>query len=381
MEFTREFIEIGNIQIRYYGIIIVAAMLVATVIAANLAKRSGRDPEHIYGALTWAIIPGIIFARLWFITFPPELQVEQGLDRAFYYSNFFDLNNGGIAIWSGGLSIFGAVLGGLLGTLIYLRRNNLPIGPWLDLGAIVLPLAQGIGRWANYVNRELYGIPTNVSWWGLEIPIDERPEQYRAIEFFDAKFHPLFLYEFLWNVGAFFVLLYLWNRNRDRFKPGDFFLIYVAQYSFVRFMLEFIRVEVSLVGGVNLAQIVTGIAFVVAVAALFVRHSGNFAVVKGQYPEATDPEKPQARQQTKQDEAKPARNRQPVPAGAAAGGGNTSPPDSPIDDAAGATAVTAVSPADATDKKQGATAATEAKAADSGGSNDASDSDSGGSDD
>ena len=156
MEFQSQFIQIGNVQIRYYGIIIVTAMLMATVIAARLAKKTGRDPEHVYGALTWAIIPGIILARLWFVFFPSE---SLGVDRSYLLENFFNLENGAIAIWSGGLSIFGAVLGGLLGTLVYLRRNKLPVAPWLDIAAVVLPLGQAIGRWANYVNQELYGKP------------------------------------------------------------------------------------------------------------------------------------------------------------------------------------------------------------------------------
>lgn len=279
MEFHREYFEIGSIPIRYYGIIIVTAMLAATLVAVRLTRHTGRDPEHVYGTLTWAIIPGIIGARLWFILFPPDLLVQADQDRAFYFENFFDLNNGAIAIWSGGLSIFGALLGGVLGALIYLYKNKLPVAPWLDLAAIVIPLSQAIGRWANYVNRELYGTPTGVSWWGLNIPIDERPVVYRAIEYFDARFHPLFLYESLWSLGAFAALLYLYSNYRDRFRAGDFFLIFVAQYAFIRFMLEFIRVEVTLVGDANLSQIVTAVLFVVAVGALVYRHRPGVAAV------------------------------------------------------------------------------------------------------
>lgn len=272
MEFESQFIQIGNVQIRYYGIIIVAAMLAATVIAARLAKNTGRDPEHVYGALTWAIIPGIIFARLWFVFFPPQNLVDIGQDTAWYLENFFNLENGGIAIWSGGLSIFGAVLGGLLGALIYLRRNKLPVPPWLDIAAVVLPLGQAIGRWANFINQELYGTPTGVDWWGITIPIEDRPEIYSAIQYFDAKFHPIFLYESLWSLAAFFVLFWLYNNRRGNFKPGDFFWIYVAQYSLIRFFLEFIRVEVTMVGDINLSQAVTLAAFVLAVGMLFYRH-------------------------------------------------------------------------------------------------------------
>jgi len=359
MEFTREFIEIGQVQIRYYDIIIVFAMLIATFVAANLTKRSGRDPEHIYGALTWAIIPGIIFARLWYVVFPPQFSVEQGFDTAYYFENFLDLNNGAIAIWSGGLSIFGAILGGLLGTYIYLRRNKLPVGVWLDIAAIVLPLGQAIGRWANFINQELYGLPTGVQWWGLDIPIEIRPEQYRIIEYFDAKFHPLFLYESLWSLGAFFILLYLWNRQRDRFRPGDFFLLYVAQYSFIRFLLEFIRIEVTLINDINLAQAVTAVTFVLSVAAFLYRHRSP---VEGTYPAPTEPELEQTRldrEQARRDARKATREQRkaqqdsetPTPAMATAASGAAS----------GATTVTETS----------AVAASEAEQSVSGGEDDA----------
>ena len=90
MEFQSQFIQIGSVQIRYYGIIIVAAMLMATFVAVNIAKRSKRDPEHVYGALTWAIIPGIIFARLWFVFFPPLSSTEIGRNTEWYLNNFFN---------------------------------------------------------------------------------------------------------------------------------------------------------------------------------------------------------------------------------------------------------------------------------------------------
>lgn len=296
MEFESQFIQIGNIQIRYYGIIIVAAMLAATMVAARLAKRTGKDPEHVYGALTWAIIPGIILARLWFVLFPPAALCEAGAtvcrDTAWFFENFFNTTDGAIAIWSGGLSIFGAILGGLIGTYIYLWRNKLEVGAWLDIAAVVLPLGQAIGRWANYINQELYGTPTGVSWWGLSIDINSRPQAYRAIEYYNAKFHPLFLYESLWSLAAFFVLLYVYNNYRNRFRTGDFFLIYVIQYSVVRFFLEFLRVEVTYLPGteINLSQLVTLVSFILAFGLLLYRHR------TGAEPDGPAPEEPQPSQ-------------------------------------------------------------------------------------
>ncbi len=271
----------NQFQIRYYGIIIVAAILFAATVAARLARRDRRDPEHVWGAMFWAVILGIILARLWFVLFPP-VSLTLGCsdadpatlcqDTAWYLQNFFNTTNGAIAIWSGGLSIFGAFIGGFIGSYVYLRRNRLPILPWLDIAAVSLPLGQAIGRIANAVNQELYGTPTTLP-WGIQIGSEFRVPPYTSTIDYPAEtlFHPLFAYEALWSFAAFILLLNLWQKRRGSLRPGTIFLLYVAQYAFIRFMLEFLRVEVTLVAGVNIAQVVTGIAFVVAVALLLTR--------------------------------------------------------------------------------------------------------------
>jgi prolipoprotein diacylglyceryl transferase len=357
MEFTAESIRLtglrifgGPLEIRYYGIIIVLAMLVAAWVAARLARRTGRNPEHIWGALTWAIIPAIIGARLFYILFPPQPDiVSLGHDTAWYLSNFFNLQEGAIAIWSGGLNIFGAVIGGLIGGLLYLgpwhnrvarvftaisrfwrfylliigaaliavfltnqnsnvlvvgiiiivltlvtfiprvRRwlvaangpieefpdEGLPILPWLDIAFVALPLGQAIGRWANFINQELYGTPTTLP-WGIVIPSDKRLEPFTSPVDFPPStlFHPLFLYESLWSILAFIVLLRLYQRNRDRFLPGDFVLMYLMQYAVIRFLLEGIRVSVSYLPGttINLWQAVSALIFVLSLVILLYRH-------------------------------------------------------------------------------------------------------------
>ena len=266
MDFQQEFIQIGNVQIRYYGIIIVLAMLVAAWVASRLARQEKRDPDHVWGALTWAIIPGIIFARLWFVLFPPISAVAEGRDTGWYLSHFFDVNNGAIAIWSGGLSIFGAVLGGMLGAYIYMRRNDLQMSAWLDIAGVALPLAQAIGRWANYVNQELYGLPTNLP-WGIQIDAAHRVGDYQSLIDYPVNetfFHPLFLYESLWSL----------RRYRYRLFSGDVFLLYVIQYAFIRFLLEFLRIEVAHIPGtdINSSQAMTAVAFVLALGFFLYRH-------------------------------------------------------------------------------------------------------------
>lgn len=151
----------------------------------------------------------------------------------------------------------------------------------LDIAGVALPLGQAIGRWANFVNQELYGLPTNLP-WGIRIDLNNRLDvildpalgSLKNLRFYPLDttlFHPLFLYESLWNFVAFILLAYLFTRARGSLRYGDIFLLYVMQYSVVRFLLEFIRIEVTLVGGINLSQIVTVVAFVVALVVFIAR--------------------------------------------------------------------------------------------------------------
>ena len=341
MEFESAHLVIGNLQVRYYGIIIVAALLAGAYVASLLAARSGRDPDHVWGGLTWAILPGIIGARLWFVLFPPislieGCGIEGGIcqNTAWFIENFFNTENGAIAIWTGGLSIFGAVIGGSLGAYLYLShwhnrivglattiltpliwlwqlanwlvawvmdslrdksvqpfrfqrpRSSFPdegmrLSPWMDIAAVAIPLGQAIGRFANYVNQELYGSPTNLP-WGIQIPRDARVGDFQSLVEYpiDTLFHPLWAYEALWSLVAFFVLWRLFHHYRDRLLSGDILLIYIAQYAFIRFILELLRVEIAVIGdsAINSSQTITGIAFVLAALLLFRRHrTGNIA--------------------------------------------------------------------------------------------------------
>ncbi len=273
MSFDSLGIHIGPLYIRYYGLLIVGGMLLAASLAAWMAKRDGRDPDHVWGGLTWALIPGIIGARLWFVFFPSISMVERGFTPGWFLTHPFDLTNGPLAIWNGGLGIFGAVIGGGIGVVLYARRHHLPFWEWVDIAAIVLPVGQAIGRWGNFVNQELYGPPTTLP-WGITIKAASRVGPYTDMVTYppDTLFHPIFLYESLWSALSVVVLLYLWLNLRDRFKKGDFLLMYLVSYSLIRFLLEFLRVELTLIGGINVSQVVTGLAGLLALGILVWRH-------------------------------------------------------------------------------------------------------------
>lgn len=278
MTLDRQGLEIGpfdlfgftiNPTFHWYGLIIVLGILAAAGLIAWMAKRDGKDPNHVWDGLIWVVIAGVIVARIWHILFPSISSVEAGRDTAWFLSHPFDLQDGPLIIWNGGLSVFGAVIGGGLGILLYARRHHLDVLSWLDIAAVAVPLGQAIGRWGNYVNEELYGKPTDLP-WGLRI--DNPPLEYAEY----THFHPLFLYESLWNLLTVGVLLYLWLNYRQRLKKGDILLLYLVMYPIARFFLEFLRIEVARVGTINVSQVFSLSVAVVAAALLLYRHRHSF---------------------------------------------------------------------------------------------------------
>ncbi len=263
--------------IHVYGIILVSGAIVGAYLASVEARRKGFDPNYVWDALIWALTGGIVGARIWHIFTPPPSMVAQGLTTEFYLnlSNFVPVTFLGLkfslpaalAIMNGGLGIPGGVIGGILGLWLYTRRNKLDFITWVDIAAPALPLGQAIGRWGNFVNQELYGKPTDLP-WGIYIEPQYRLPAYADVE----RFHPIFLYESVLNLLICLALLYVARKYVDRLRPGDLFLFYLALYPTVRFLLEFIRLDSSGFGNLNINQTVSAATALVAVIALAARN-------------------------------------------------------------------------------------------------------------
>jgi phosphatidylglycerol:prolipoprotein diacylglycerol transferase len=256
-------IDIGPLTIRFYGIIIMIGVVAAGWLATKEAKRRGLDAEIVWDGIIWVIIGGVIGARLWHIFTPTPTDVAAGLTTSYYLTHPLDM----IAIWKGGLGVPGAVIGGAVAIYILSRRKKLNFLVWLDVVAPGLALAQAIGRWGNFINQELYGPPTDLPWG---IPIDP---QYRlpGYEQF-THFHPLFLYESLWNLMNMAILLFLGRRYDDKLLPGDIMLTYLIIYPLGRFLLEFIRLDSAEIAGINANQTFMLAVVVVAALTIFWRH-------------------------------------------------------------------------------------------------------------
>lgn len=254
---------IGPYKIYFYGIIIMIGAVAAAFLAEHEARRKGQDGEIVWDALVWVLIGGIIGARIWHILTPPPSMVAQGITTQFYLTHPLDM----LAIRRGGLGIPGGVIGGALALFLFARRRKLNFLVWADIAAPAVALGQAIGRWGNFTNQELYGAPTDLPW-----KIFIKPEN-RLAQFQDqAYYHPLFLYESLWNFGNVFFLLWVDRRFSNRLKPGDLFLIYLITYPVGRFLFEFLRLDASQLGGINANQTFMAIIALLSATVLILRH-------------------------------------------------------------------------------------------------------------
>ncbi len=233
--------ELGPISIRWYGFLIATAVLIGISLSQYLAKRRGVNPELLADLAIWLVIAAIPCARIYYVLFQWEEYAQRPEDI--------------IAIWKGGIAIHGAIIGGTLATTIFARINRVSLWQLLDLVVPSLALGQAIGRWGNFFNSEAFGRPTDLP-WKLFIPPSQRPFEYMNYEYF----HPTFLYESLWNILVFSVLLWLffWSlRQQERYKVGTMAFTYAIAYSLGRVWIEGLRTDSLMLGPLKIAQVVS----------------------------------------------------------------------------------------------------------------------------
>lgn len=245
-------VKIGPLTIRWYGLLIAAAVLIGVSLSQYLAKRRHINPDLLGDLAIWLVVGAIPAARLYYVLFE--------------WSNYAQNPEQIVAIWQGGIAIHGAILGGLLAALIFARIKKISFWQLADLVAPSLILGQAIGRWGNFFNSEAFGGPTNLP-WKLYIPPEHRPPEY--VNF--AYFHPTFLYESLWDLIVFGLLLTLFFRGlqgKSRLKVGTLFLVYLIAYSLGRFWIEGLRTDSLMLGPLRIAQIVSLVGISLGVAGL-----------------------------------------------------------------------------------------------------------------
>lgn len=256
-------LKLGPITIRWYGLLIASAVLIGVTLSQYLAKRRNVNPDLLSDLSIWLVIGAIPAARLYYVLFQWREYAQRPWDI--------------VAIWKGGIAIHGAIIGGLLVSFLFAKLKRISFWQLADLVAPSLILGQAIGRWGNFFNSEAFGKPTNLPWKlyiPREITLANSIKVYpRPPEFIDESFfHPTFLYESLWNVMIFALLMILFFRGLQGklpLKTGAIFLVYLVGYSLGRFWIEALRLDSLMLGPLRIAQVISLIEIAIGVAGLW----------------------------------------------------------------------------------------------------------------
>ena len=246
-------------DIYWYGIIICAGFILAALYVNSRTKDFGITSDNLTDCLIICVPLGIICARIYYVVF----------EWGYYAQHPGEI----IAIWKGGIAIYGGIIGTLIGLFVYSRVKKLSLASLCDLAAFGLLIGQCIGRWGNFVNGEAHGGPTTLP-WGMTIDGQ-------------SMVHPTFLYESLWNLAG-FVLLHFYSKKR-RFK-GEIALLYAAWYGAGRAWIEGLRTDSLYIGSVRVSQLLAIISCIAAVAVL-ARQYRRIKVAKAFYVPETDENK------------------------------------------------------------------------------------------
>lgn len=239
--------SVFGIDIYWYGLIIGVGFALAVFLALKNAKRHGLKEDDVINILLIAVPVAIIFARLFYV--------------AFYAKNwtFAEIIN----IRDGGLAIYGGIIGGLGTAAVYAKIKKLSFLALGDLAGPYFALAQAIGRWGNFVNQEAFGYNTNLPWGMTSVPISNELN-ILASQGVDVNpylpVHPTFLYESIWNILVFALLVVLSRRKKFN---GQIFCLYMALYGFGRMFIEGLRTDSLMLGGIRVSQLIGLLFFII----------------------------------------------------------------------------------------------------------------------
>ncbi|MBP8001919.1 MAG: prolipoprotein diacylglyceryl transferase [Chloroflexi bacterium] len=228
-------IPIGaGLDIYWYGIIVTIGIGLGIWWAGREIEKRGENVDDLYNGALIVVIAGFIFARFWYVFQDAILD-----GNSVNYPTFLSVIN----IRNGGVNILGGFVGAFIVGVIWLYRKKLKPWPFMDAAGPALLIAQAIGRWGNLINQELYGPPTGSDSWGLLIDAPNRIAPYNDLATYPAetRFHPTFFYESMWLLVGFIVLSVLNNRNRDKWRQGTLFGLFLIWWGVGRTWIEFFR--------------------------------------------------------------------------------------------------------------------------------------------
>ncbi|QGH34123.1 prolipoprotein diacylglyceryl transferase [Gracilibacillus salitolerans] len=255
------FLQLGPLSIYWYGLIIATGAFIGLWIATREADRLGVKKDYIVDLVVFAIPISILSARVYYVIFEWDRYVGEPWWKVF-------------AIWEGGIAIHGALIGAVLTAIIYTRVKKLSFWLIADITAPSIILAQGIGRWGNFMNQEAHGGPiSEATYQNFHQNLPDFIMNQMCIE--GAMYHPTFLYESVWNILGFILLLIL---RKYSLRRGEMFLTYVIWYSIGRFFIEGMRTDsLYIVGDLRTAQFISILLIVGAVIILIYRRNKGLA--------------------------------------------------------------------------------------------------------
>ena len=240
---------IFGLDVMWYGLLIGGGFLLAALIAYKRAPKHGIKPDFILDLVIWMVPAAIIGARAYYVIFSWE-------DFSGDWSKIFDVRSGGLAIHGGLILCF------LVGYFVC-RHCKQSFMATADLAAVVIPLAQAIGRWGNFFNEEAHGGPTDLPW---------------AQIINGVGYHPTFLYESIWCFLLFLFLL--WFDNHRRSFDGQIICLYMMLYSVERFFVEGLRTDSLMIGPLRQAQVISIVLFAAGLVLYFVLKKGMKKMIK-----------------------------------------------------------------------------------------------------
>ena len=245
-------IDLGPIQVHWYGLIIGFGVLLGLIIALRESERRGLDKEIFTDLILFAVPIAIISARIYYVIFQWE----------YYSQNPGDI----IKIWNGGIAIHGALIGSVLTAIVFAKVKKVSFWKLVDIAAPSLLLGQAIGRWGNFMNQEAHGGEVTRSFLeNMHLPEFIINQMYIN----GTYYHPTFLYESIWNILGVIILLSLRKVNLRR---GELFLTYVIWYSIGRYYIEGLRTDsLMLTDSLRIAQVISIVLVAVAIALVVYR--------------------------------------------------------------------------------------------------------------
>ncbi len=239
---------IGNIEIRWYSVLILVGVLLGMLLATLDGKRKGIDKDTIFDLGFYVVIFGILGARLYYCLFNYQVYKHDLLEV--------------FKVWNGGLAIHGGIIAGIITIIVFAKKKNIKPLLLTDLIAPSLILAQAIGRWGNFFNSEAHGPATSFAF--LESLTIIPKFIIRGMRIDGIYYHPTFYYESLWCLLGFIILISIkWFIKN--LKTGQLTCIYLVWYSLGRFFIESLRTDSLMVGKYKMAQIISILTIIISI--------------------------------------------------------------------------------------------------------------------